>query len=558
MFRDVIRVSGADNDNKLPLDDGVMHGLGGELLGKPSVPLQDAVAHDGDDQSLLQLASRRSSHGGGGHSSQDGGHHRGRARHPVDPEDAYWSRVNEARHEHKFITEYPPVRPGMDKPKPPDPPGPFPLPKQGHFMSVNDMISASKDLMRIAHPGTKQSDFVISDLDENSFKQRYAQEAMKVGKDFGLSKDEVEDLVKKIYAFEDGGWGTYDTLTNTPEQLADPNQIKTRRSFHGSGTALGYNQLMLADTRDNVEHKSGELAARLEELASEQPARSAELLDKAAMVRGLQETLEHGPPMVRKGKHTVAQWPKNLDPAIQSLNLDGDIGPVLQAHELRNLLQFFKDHNLMDSLKTKAANDVASADKFDHLPKDKKQAAVDELMKRVMMPGDPPFKDDQVQQFQTAKDSIAAKMLALPPGLSDGLRRDKLTDGEQTIMNAQVLQIRRFGGALGPLSADARSLLDKATLVYDGGITAGGLKAAALELANLAGNGAIGDMVNPDNADLPTTNFFSRAGYKANPSTQRRSADELLMYIDRVMHGPHADPNKPGNKAFTEAFKNVK
>jgi hypothetical protein len=38
---------------------------------------------------------------------------------------------------------------------------------------------------------------------------------------------------------------------------------------------------------------------------------------------------------------------------------------------------------------------------------------------------------------------------------------------------------------------------------------------------------------------------------------QRRSADELLMQIDRIMHGPHAKATLPGNIGFTEAFKKV-
>jgi hypothetical protein len=65
-------------------------------------------------------------------------------------------------------------------------------------------------------------------------------------------------------------------------------------------------------------------------------------------------------------------------------------------------------------------------------------------------------------------------------------------------------------------------------------------------------------MLVPENSNLPTSNFFAKDGYQSNPVTSRRSADELLLQIYRIMHGPNSDPNKPGMKQFNDAFNSIK
>jgi hypothetical protein len=80
---------------------------------------------------------------------------------------------------------------------------------------------------------------------------------------------------------------------------------------------------------------------------------------------------------------------------------------------------------------------------------------------------------------------------------------------------------------------------------------------AALELANLAGSGNALLMLK--NMDKPTTNFFSRRGYEGNPTSNGRTAEELLLQIHRNMHGPNGDPlRRPGVDGLLKAFDAIK
>ena len=138
------------------------------------------------------------------------------------------------------------------------------------------------------------------------------------------------------------------------------------------------------------------------------------------------------------------------------------------------------------------------------------------------------------------------------------VEREHLSPDEFKMMNSQILTIRRYGGDKGPLTPEARALLDRVTFDYFGGFSADRLQAAAIELANLAGMGTAQKMLVPENSNLPTSNFFAKDGYQSNPVTSRRSADELLLQIYRIMHGPNSDPSKPGMKQFNDAFNSIK
>ncbi len=167
-------------------DVDVKSKLGGELL---STPPSRTDAADVPNESPQEAAS--SGHGrGGGHSSAHGHHSStGRAHHSYASDtNAYWSRIQSAKSHHKYVTDYPPVYPGIDKPRSPDN-GPEPIPKGGTLPSLNDVLSASKDLNRIAFKDGKSSDFVVSLPDEDAFKLRYSQEAVHVGSQFGMGKE---------------------------------------------------------------------------------------------------------------------------------------------------------------------------------------------------------------------------------------------------------------------------------------------------------------------------------------------------------------------------------
>ncbi|HEY9683437.1 MAG TPA: hypothetical protein V6C86_17795 [Oculatellaceae cyanobacterium] len=479
---------------------------------------------------------------------------------------SYWQRISHAKSHHQFVIAFPPVYAGMDAPKKQPPtvvPAPESIKSTGKMPSLNDLYGASRDLNRIVSHDKTQPDFHPLTLSEADFKRRYAEESIFIGKQYNLNKATVENLVKRIYAFEDGGWGTYNTLSSMPQALMNDDQKNSLGKFHPSSSALGYNQLLLKDTVNDIAHHGAAISARLEQLATQHPDRAKVLHDKAKLVTDLQDVILHraNPDMkipADKHKRFYASSGE-IEKAAHSLNLDGDIGPVIQSQELNNLLAYARDNKFDDFLNTKATLETSHAAEYDKLTPQQKAAAADQLLSLVQPTDADPAHPEILAAFNNVKEGLRRKFLTLgPKGSQSSLERDHLSADEYKMMNAQILTIRRFGGEKGPLSHEARALLDRTTFDYFGGYSADRLQAAAIELANLAGMGSAQKMLNPDNANLPTSNFFARPGYQGNPVTSRRSASELLLQIYRIMHGPNSDPSKPGIKQFNDAFNSIR
>jgi hypothetical protein len=484
---------------------------------------------------------------------------------------SYWHQVTEEKSHHRYEKAFPPVYPGMDAPRDISPLQtdlpPNSVKSNGHLASLENIISASKDLNRMVSHDKNKPDFAYLALTEPEFKKRYAAESIHVGKEFGLDKDQTANLVKRVYAFEDGGWGTYFTLSSMPQEIMADNQKEALLKFHPSSTAIGYNQLLTKDTVDDIIHSGSAISGRLNELAIEQPNRADILHAKAQLVDELHDVLVHKstpfntPPNKKSAFYTSSE---RIENATQALNLDGDIGPVIQSQELANLLKFFKDNKIGDYLNVKTNLETSHAAEYAKLEPEKKMAAVAEIMGHVRPSPMVAAKPDLTAAFNSTADSLRLKFieLGLPPNPAypdpnKAIERDHLTNAEFRLMNSQVLTIRRYGGENGPLSPEGRALLDKITFDYFGGFRADQLQAAAIELANLAGKGAALPMLNPDYSNLPTSNFFARNGYEGNPVTSRRSADELLIQIYRIMHGPNSDASKEGIKQFNDAFDSL-
>lgn len=484
---------------------------------------------------------------------------------------SYWHRVFSEKEHHRYETAFPPVYLGMDTPRDPEqlktnlPPNS--VKSNGHLASLENIISASKDLNRMVSHDKNKPDFQYLALTEPEFKKRYAAESVHVGKDFGLDKDQTANLVKRIYAFEDGGWGTYYTLSSMPQEIMDDSQKEARLKFHPSSTAIGYNQLLTKDTVNDVIQHGSAISGRLNELALEEPNRADILHAKAQLVDELHDILVHKSTPANKApnKHSAFYTSSDrIENAAQALNLDGDIGPVIQSQELANLLKFSRDNKIGDFLNVKVNLETSHAAEYDKLEPEKKLAAVAEIMGLVKPSPMVAAKPELMEAFNDTVDSLRLKFieLGLPanpanPDPNKAIERDHLTNAEFRLMNSQVLQIRRYGGDHGPLSPEGRALLDKVTFDYFGGYRADQLQAAAIELANLAGMGAALPMLNPSYGNLPTSNFFAKNGYEGNPVTSRRSADELLIQIYRLMHGPNSDPSRQGIKEFNDAFDSL-
>lgn len=157
-------------------------------------------------------------------------------------------------------------------------------------------------------------------VSEREFKLRYAREALALG----LSRDQVV----RVYALETGGIGTADMQAGIHPIKKTGNPIST---------ALGYAQLLAANSLDETAKHGPTFIARLQALAARpglDPARAKQLKAKAAALRKM---VAYARSLPQSWEQHVANagTPKGL--GIHALNLDGDIGPWLQVVKLKGL-----------------------------------------------------------------------------------------------------------------------------------------------------------------------------------------------------------------------------
>ena len=157
-------------------------------------------------------------------------------------------------------------------------------------------------------------------LSEKQFKQRYAEEATALG----LAKDQVV----RVYALETGGIGTYDMQSGI-------HPIK--KTGHAISSALGYAQLLDANSVNELSKHGEFFVQRLRDKARNpnlSAARLAALKLKIAVVQKMYAKVKRVPFDWEKHQ-AFAKTPEGQ--GIHTLNLDGDVGPILQAIKLQGL-----------------------------------------------------------------------------------------------------------------------------------------------------------------------------------------------------------------------------
>ncbi len=175
-------------------------------------------------------------------------------------------------------------------------------------------------------------DFLPERIPEREFKLRYAREALQLG----LTKDQVV----RVYALETSGLGT-------AEMVAGIHPIKKTGS--PISTAIGYAQLLAANSTDELVQHGSKFVARLSEMAKARdisPERKAAL---AAKLEAITKMLAAARSVPHKWDSHVAfaRTPRGL--GIHAINLDGDIGPWLQVVKLNGLKEM-ADHAGMPKL----------------------------------------------------------------------------------------------------------------------------------------------------------------------------------------------------------------
>jgi hypothetical protein len=176
--------------------------------------------------------------------------------------------------------------------------------------SVSDFLSSAR-----RHYG-----FVPERVPERVFKERYAREALTLG----LTGEQVV----RVYALETSGLGTADMQAGIHPISKKGKPIST---------ALGYAQLLAANSINELSKHGREFVARLRVLAKSSvpgSARQRGLLAKAAALAR----------MTRKARSIPHRWSRHVafsktsaGRGIHAINLDGDIGPWLQVIKLKGL-----------------------------------------------------------------------------------------------------------------------------------------------------------------------------------------------------------------------------
>jgi hypothetical protein len=162
--------------------------------------------------------------------------------------------------------------------------------------------------------------FAPDRIPEREFKVRYARAALSLG----LSKEQVV----RIYALETGGQGTAD-------MQAGINPIT--RKGHEISTALGYAQLLNANSVEETAEHGATFLQHLRNTAAATPGRGPALRAKSEALRKMIAAARSVPD--KWDEHVAfAATPKGL--AIHALNLDGDVGPLLQVVKLRGLKDY--------------------------------------------------------------------------------------------------------------------------------------------------------------------------------------------------------------------------
>jgi hypothetical protein len=147
------------------------------------------------------------------------------------------------------------------------------------------------------------------------FKRAYAQAAAAAG----LTKDQVV----RIYSFEATGNGTYDLQAgleyNTP-------------GAHAITTALGYNQLLATNSVELMAEQGDQFVASLQAKAKQLPDDQRSRLERTIAVVEAMIAFSRSVPDDWSQHQMLADTPKGL--AIHAMNLDLDVGPLLQVQNL--------------------------------------------------------------------------------------------------------------------------------------------------------------------------------------------------------------------------------
>jgi hypothetical protein len=245
----------------------------------------------------------------------------------------YWRTIAEKRrrrfakrasHEQISIDDYvlaqPPVYRGPPKPHDPSKPREE-APPPPYVPVVADFLAAAEREFKFV-PRLPQS--------ESEFKRAYASVALSAG----LTPQQIV----RVYGFESGGDGDYDVQAG----------LEYNKQARAITTALGYNQLLATNTVEIMAESGNRFIAQLLARAASLPDEQRGALErKIAIVRKMVD-FSRGVPDDWNKHAMLANTPRGL--AVHALNLDLDVGPLLQTQKLMDSVVFARRKDLRETL----------------------------------------------------------------------------------------------------------------------------------------------------------------------------------------------------------------
>lgn len=201
-----------------------------------------------------------------------------------------------------------------------------------------DAGPSTKDKKRARRPLPVVKDFLLAAnrlygfkprrADEAEFMRRYAEQALSVG--FNAQQ------IVGVYALETGGVGPSSRQSGI--HIVNKKCKAIAPKGKAASTALGYAQLLAANSAVVLDENGLEFASKLEERARQTVgANKKKLSAKSALLRTMRQDVRAHVWKTNSGsawRRYVAFGRTDQGRAVHALNLDADIGPMLQVQKL--------------------------------------------------------------------------------------------------------------------------------------------------------------------------------------------------------------------------------
>jgi hypothetical protein len=235
---------------------------------------------------------------------------------------AYWNLISEKRQmrnakraggESVSISDYvlaqPPIYTGPPKPR--NPLKPEVPPPRIYVPVVVDFVAAARQEFKFI-PRFPQS--------ETEFKRTYAKVALSAG----LTREQIV----RIYGFEATGNGGYDIEAG----------LEYNKHGRAITTALGYNQLLATNSVEILAEKGDEFIRQVQSKSAVASGAEHQLVDGKIDVLRRMVAFARSVPDAWGQHEILANTTKGL--GVHALNLDLDVGPMLQAQKLLDSVVF--------------------------------------------------------------------------------------------------------------------------------------------------------------------------------------------------------------------------